>query len=211
MIIYILIVVAIILFLAVYFISQDSKKETKKERYAEAAGYIVQSTADKIAGLVHDIAEPADKKKIRQAREVLAIRNGDLYNFRFYSDKVYLEKLFTIDDSFKEALDTLGLSVERWEKIGHHLFYVGAISTLYRNSIVCSKKNSESVRQNIIDTWGDDSLLKYDVETLKEALSYFHIDEKEWIKYGDAVIEMYNLNDDKDIEEYGIIPNYYSS
>ena len=33
---------------------------------------------------------------------------------------------------------------------------------------------------------------------MKEALSYFHISGKDWIKFGDTVIEMYNINDDKD-------------
>lgn len=40
---------------------------------------------------------------------------------------------------------------------------------------------------------------------MKEALSYFHISEKDWIKFGDTVIEMYNINDDKDFEEIGIV------
>ena len=41
---------------------------------------------------------------------------------------------------------------------------------------------------------------------LNEALAYFDIPEDEWIKYGDTVIEMHNINDsNKDVEEFGYI------
>ena len=201
--VFIIIVIIIILFLAIYLVSQDSKKETKRERYAEAAGFIAQSTADKIAGLAHDIAEPADKKKIRLARQALADRNGSLYRFDYYSRKSYLEELFTVDDDFKKALDILGLSVDRWKKIGHHLYYVGVIRVLSRDPFDYSKKNSDYIRQDIIDNkWGNGEDRS---DAIKEALAYFHISEDEWIKYGDTVIEMHNINDNKDIEEFGII------
>ena len=43
--------------------SSRFKKETAKERYGEAIGYVAHSTANKIANIAHDIAEPANKKK----------------------------------------------------------------------------------------------------------------------------------------------------
>lgn len=200
-----IIVFIIIILLLIKLLAHDSDKETKREQYAEATGYLARSAADKFSGLVETIAEPADKKKVRLAREALANRNGDLYRFRGYSGKERLEKLFTVDDSFKASLDTLGLSTERWKKIGQHLFYVGVIRVLSRESYDYSKKNTEYHRQHIINDWAKDRLFKDDVATLREALSYFHISEEEWIKYGDTVVEMHNLNDNKDIEEYGII------
>lgn len=42
-------------------------------------------------------------------------------------------------------------------------------------------------------------------DTLRKVLNYFNISEDYWIKYGDTVIEMYNINDDKDIEQFSII------
>jgi len=197
--------IVVVLFIAVYLIAQDSKKETKREQYGEAVGYLAHSAAETIAGVAHDIAEPSEKKKIRKAREALASRNGSLYRFEFFSRKDYLKRLLTVDDHFKQSLDILGLSEDRWKKIGLHLFYVGCIRIMSRENTDYAKKNSESFRRNIIEKWEKEGFLTEYAETLKEALTYFHISEEDWIKFGDTVIEMYNINDDRDIEEYGII------
>lgn len=201
-----IVTIIIIFLLFIYLMAQDSKKETKRERYAEAAGELAYSVADSVAGFIHDITEPADKKEIRLAREALANRNGQLYRFDHYFNKDYLEQLLTVDDYFKKSLDILGLSEERWKKIGLHLFYVGVIKVMSREHSDYSKKTPEYIRQHIIDNWANNEGLKDDVLTLKEALAYFHISEEEWIKYGDTVIEMHNINDNnKDLEEFGII------
>ena len=47
--------------------------------------------------------------------------------------------------------------------------------------------------------------IKNVVETLKKALAYFDIPIEEWIKYGDTVLEMHNVDDDEDVEEFGYI------
>lgn len=113
--------------------------------------------------------------------------------------------MLTVDDHFRKSLDILGLSEDRWKKIGFHLFYVGVIRAMSRDSSDYSKKRPEYIRQDIIDNWADHGL-KDEVLTLKEALAYFNISEEEWIKYGDTVIEMHNINDNnKDLEEFGII------
>ena len=61
--------------------------DTAKERYGEAIGYVAHSTANKIATVAHDLAEPASKKEIRVAKEILADRNGRIYRFDDYSHK----------------------------------------------------------------------------------------------------------------------------
>ena len=196
----------IIVIVVIYFVAQTSKKETKREKIGDAVGIIAQSTANKVAEIANSIVEPEDKKKIREAEESLAHRNWSLYNVKYYSSsKNYIEQLLTVDDSFKKALDTLGLSAERWKEFGIHIFYVGVIKHLSRDSSDQSKKNSVQIRKSIINDWCNESLLKDECELLKKALSYFHISEEEWIKYGDTVIEMYNVNDIKDIEKYGLI------
>jgi hypothetical protein len=68
-----------------------------------------------------------------------------------------------------------------------------------------TKKNQEPYRNHILNEWAKDPNLKDYANTLIEALSYFDIPENDWIKYGDTVIEMYNVNDVNDIEEFGII------
>jgi hypothetical protein len=197
--------IAIIVFLIIYFAAQDSKKETTKEKYGDAIGQIAHSAASTIAGMAHDIAEPASKKELRLAREALADRNGQLYRVEIYSQKEWIKKLLEVDESFKKSLDVLGLSEERWKKIGKHIFYVGVIRFLSREHSDYTKKNQEPYRNHILNEWAKDPNLKDYANTLIEALSYFDIPENDWIKYGDTVIEMYNVNDVNDIEEFGII------
>lgn len=57
------------------------------------------------------------KKEIRQAREALAYRNGQLYRFEYYSEKGRIKELLDVDESFEKSLNLLGLSAERWKKI----------------------------------------------------------------------------------------------
>lgn len=71
---YVIIIGLVILFF-VYLLAQDSKKETKKERYGEAIGNLASMAADSVADAAFKLTESADKKKIRLAEEELAERN----------------------------------------------------------------------------------------------------------------------------------------
>lgn len=194
------------LFIIVYFIAQNSKKTTTKERYGEAVGQLAQMTADKISGIAHSVTEPANKKTLRIAREALASRNGSLYRFDWYSDKEYINQLLTIDDNFKKTLDTLNLSNDRWLKIAHKLLYIGAIRQISRENSDYTKKIPKYTREKIAYEWGkEDDCLKDMVEMLYTALAYFNIDIDEWVKYGDTVVEMHDLTSDKDLDDFGDI------
>ena len=173
-------IIVIIIFTLIYFIAQDSKKETTKERYGEAIGSLAQMTAESISNIAHDIAEPASKKQIRLAKEALAMRHRNLYAMHFYNDKDYIEKLFTVDNKFKASLDVLGLSEERWKRVAHHIFYVGILRVESRDINDYTKKNTENLRQYIIEG-GEYQSLKEISDTLKEALEYFEIPAEEWI------------------------------
>lgn len=59
-----IVIIIIIILATIYFIAQDSKKETTKERYGEAIGSLAQMTAESISNIAHDIAEPASKNKL---------------------------------------------------------------------------------------------------------------------------------------------------
>ena len=195
-----------IIALFIYLIAQDSKKETAKERYGEAVGTLAQMTADGISSFAHNISEPASKRELRLAKENLARRNGSLYRFDWFSDKEYLEKLLTVDEKFNESLKLLGLTEQRWMKIAYHLLYVGTIRKLSRDTSDYTKKNSESYRSHMLNDWRNDNLYKDSADMLCRSLTYFNISEGEWIKYGDTVIEMHNINDsNKDVEEFGYI------
>lgn len=128
-----------------------------------------------------------------------------MYRFEYYSEKEHIKELLDVDESFEKSLNLLGLSAERWKKIGKHLFYVGVIKYLSREHSDYTKKNQDFIRKMILNEWCKDPLMKDYPDTLRKALGYFNISEEEWIKYGDTVIDMYNINDNKDIEEYGII------
>lgn len=200
----IFIIVLIVLFL-VYLLAQDSKKTTAKERYGEAIGELAHMTADKIGGIAYSLTEPADKKKIRVAKEELADRNGRLYRYDWYSNKEYLERLLTVDDNFKTSLNILGLTEERWKIIAHKLLYIGVIRELSRESSDYTKKKPKYIREHMVHEWSKEQTFKETIDLLYKALSYFNIKVEEWVEYGDAVVEMYDLYDSPDLKEFGII------
>lgn len=198
-------VIVLILLFIVYLYAQTSKKSTRKERYGEAVSHLVHDTADSISGIAYAVTEPASKKKVRLAREELAMRNGRIYRYDHYSDRNYLEHLMTIDAKFQNVLNTIYLSKEKWLIIAKKLFYIGAIRVMSREDSDYSKKNQEYSRRHIVTDWVNDEILKGYTHTLLEALGYFNISVEEWVKNGDSVIEMYNITDDKDLREYGDI------
>lgn len=149
------------------------------------------------------VTEPKSKKEIRLARELLADKNGWIVRFTEYKNKKRMAQLFTIDDKFKNALNTIGLKEERWKLMGHQLLYINVIKH-YANSE--HKVQEEELRKRVIEEWSKDEYEKENIAFLLEALSYFHIKVDEWIKYGDTVLDMYKIYDIPDIEEFGIIP-----
>ena len=200
-----LFIIVLIVLLIIYFLAQDSKKTTTKERYGEAIGELAHMTADKISGIAHSITEPADKKKIRLAKKELAYRNGCLYRYEWYTDKEYLNRLLTVDDKFKSSLNVLGLSEERWHVIAHKLLYIGVIRVSSRDSSDYTKKTPKFIRERMVNEWSKNKTLKENIDMLHTALNYFNIKVEEWIEYGDAVVEMYDLYDSNDLKEFGII------
>lgn len=199
------IVIGVIVLLIIYLLAQDSRKETKKERYGEAVGELSQMVANKISSTAYSVTEPADKKKLRLAKEELASRHGSLYRSTDYSDKMHKEKLLTIDNSFKNALGVIGISEERWNKLALMIYYLGTIRKLSRDSSDYSKKLPRYHREYMLSIWSADDFFKNYIETLIEALNFFNIKVEEWLEYGDAVIEMHDLYNNPDMEEFGFI------
>ena len=186
----------------IYIVSKDSKKETTKERMAEVTGQMAMEAAAGFSSMLNSIAEPANKKKERLARQALKERNRRLYDFNCFEDSNYRNRLFEIDDEFRATLDTLGLNEKQWERLSHYVFYVGVIDRFSHYSYDKEKKNTEHNRQYFMDN----SSSKEDIDALKEALSFFQIKEEDWIKYGDAVIEMYNVVDTTaDLDKFRIM------
>lgn len=197
----IVIIIVVIVFLFIFLLAQDSRKATRKERYGEAVGELAQMAADKISSTAFSITESADKKELRLAKEKLAIRHGSLYRYKYYSDKIRKEKLLTIDDNFKNTLDSIGLSEERWNKLALMIFYIGTIRKLSRDRSDYSKRLPKHKREYMFSS----KFFKDDEMVIKEALTFFKIRVEEWLEYGDAVIEMHDLYNHPDMEEFGLI------
>lgn len=201
-----LVIIAIVVFFFIYLIAQDSKKETKKEKYGEAVGKFAYMTADKVAGIAKNITEPTSKKILNAAQCSLAHHNSKLYRCDTYYEDC-LEKLLEINASFSESLELLKLTKEDWCRLGKKLFYLGVIKRASRDSWDYSKKNWDSTRKMIYE---NDLDYKSESSTwqsyyLREALATYGIPKEDFVKYGDTVIEMYNLRDDKILENYGYI------
>ena len=205
------------LFLFFHMYASDLKGDTNKEKYAIAISNIAQSISNGVSGIARFFLEPADKAKIRHAKEYLVYRNAEIYRYHRYHrsfdiDSERLNRLFRVDSTLKESLETLGLSEDRWKMIAIQISYVGCIRYYSREFTSDGyKPNRESYRKSLIDETVDkrfSSMREHwngRIKLLKSALSYFQIPEDEWIKYGDAVIEMHRINDDYDIPKYGIV------
>ena len=197
----VIIIVAVIAFF-IYLLAQDSKKETKRERYGEAIGKLATSAADSISGVASRLTEPEDKKRIRLAEEALAYRNGRIYRIRAYerSEKIIQEYL-DVDENFSKQLKLLGLTPEKWQKLAIQLYHMGVIIQESRNSFDYSKKHDKSYRAYIFSETN-----KYGQEIrneLKASLECLNIPVDEWIEYGETVLDMHNLYDTPEMKKYG--------
>lgn len=96
------------------------------------------------------------------------------------------------------------MSEKEWNKLALSVLYVGVIRNLSRDSFDNSKKITKQIREYMANQWAKDSVLKSYIEMLDNALIYFKVSIEDWVNYGDAVIEMYNLNDFPEMEKYEI-------
>lgn len=146
-----IIVVILVIAFFVYLYTLSSNKESTKEKIADGVNKMSHDVADSVGGFFENLAEPEDKKTIRLAKEALADRNGTLYRMdHFY--KGDLENLYKVDDSFRRALEILGLTEEEWKnKVAVKIFYIGQILILSRDSNDYSKRLPAHQRQHMMD------------------------------------------------------------
>ena len=196
------IIIVLILAICIYLIAQDSKKESKKERYGEAIGKLATSAADSIAGVAFRLTESEENKRIRLAEEALAFRNGQIYRIKAYerSEKL-LQQYLVIDETFTEQLELIGLTPERWKKLAMQLYHMGVIIQESRDSFDYSKKYDKGFREFIFsdrNPYGQDRR-----NELKSSLDFLNIPVEEWIEYGETVLDMHNLYDSPEMKKYG--------
>lgn len=199
---YVIIIGLVILFF-VYLLAQDSKKETKKERYGEAIGNLASMAADSVADAAFKLTESADKKKIRLAEEALAERNGRIYRIRLWNSSYEndLKRYLEVDEIFKQQLELLGLTSERWTKLAYDIYYAGVIMQSSRNSHNYAEKINKWEREYLFSEKN-----KYNQERkekLTQALIHFDIPIEEWVKYGETVLDMHGFYDAEDMKKYG--------
>ena len=190
-----------IILIIIYFVALNSKKESPKEKFSDAVDTISHSAADTVSGMTYKLTESKDKKAIRLARETLANKNGRFFMHVQYDRKDEIKELFEISDTFKKALDTLGLTEERWKKVGQHLLYISVIkhySEMFQDRV--------EGRRYVVEKLSKDKYEKDNIAFLLEALAFYHIETDEWIKFGGVVLDMYRIYSIPDVEEYGIIP-----
>lgn len=189
-----------LVFVIIHIYASESKKETRKERYGEAIGLFAQNTADTIKNVAYNVTL---SEKNRQ-KEIIRKKLIRLYGYEHYSDREYMDKLLTVDDNLKRALNVISMSEKEWNKLALSVLYVGVIRNLSRDSFDNSKKITKQIREYMANQWAKDSVLKSYIEMLDNALIYFKVSIEDWVNYGDAVIEMYNLNDFPEMEKYEI-------
>ena len=195
--IFLLVVVFLFMLIANY---DNSKKETKRERIGDAVSKTAYDAADTISDIsnkITQLAEPADKKKIRQAKEMLSQKNWGLTRCEHIKSND-LNRMLEVDDSFREALSALGLNEGEWKVFAKDLFFRSKIIEYsFLNDITHTKETEPSTRKSIIEnetigtfSWGENH------DEIIEALNHFNIDPQEWVEYGYVVVLMHHLCED---------------
>lgn len=196
----IVIILCIVVFSIICIYASESKEETRKERYGEAIGRFAQETADTIKNIAYNVTLSDKNREKEKIRKKLI----QLYGYRCYFGREYMNKLLTVDDNLKQALKVIGMSEKEWNKLALSVLYVRVIRELSRDSFDNSKKITKHIREEMVNQWAKNSVWESDIEMLDNALIYFKVSIEDWVNYGDAVIEMYNLNDFPEMKKYEI-------
>lgn len=201
-------IVVVVLFLLITNYD-NSKKETTRERIGDAVSktaYDAADTVSEISNKITQLAEPAEKKKIRLAKELLSQKNWGFTHCEHIKSND-LNCMLKVDDIFREALSTLGLNEDEWKVFAKDLFFRSKIIEYsFLNDITHTKETEPSTRRSIIEneaigsfSWGDSH------DEIIEALNHFNIDSQEWAEYGYVVVLMHHLCED-DFHKKFLVP-----
>lgn len=219
----ILVILALLAFVVIplqfYDVAEKSMRKSVKGQLKYFMGNIFYSFGKLNMKFGRKLAETKKERDIRMANEIIKQYNYMLFFSYFFDsyhnkDKTirYLRKSIDLHQ-VKSALDVLGLSYECWEQTATKLYYWGIIVTMSRDKRGRNRyyqdikyiRNDKQNRSNIINSV---YIYGYDTERIctvliKEALEYFNISESDWIEYGDAVINMKNIDFDPNIQHIG--------
>jgi hypothetical protein len=192
-------VIGLILSGVIYALYIDSKKQTTGERIVDAISRMLIGPITAITKFAQDQVEPTEKRKNRLAKEALARENGHIYRGIIYTMG---DNPFKVDEDFVKSLKVLGLTKKEWrDKVAIKIYYIGQIKMRSRDPFDYSRRLDALSREYMVNSWKDEDMMI----TLKKALNYFNIPIDEWVKYGDAVIEMHDLHSDWYLRKYGDI------
>lgn len=195
--------------------ADKSMRKSAKGQFKYFFGNIFYAFGKMNMKLGRKIAETKIEQQLRKANEVILYYSRMIffaYFFDSYHDKDrtirYLRSHIDLNQ-VKSALDVLGFPYKYWEQAAIKLYYWGIIVALSRNKIGRNRyysdikyiRNDKKIRSDMINavyTYGYDTE-KICTDLIQEALEYFNISASEWIEYGDAVINMKNIDFDADI------------
>lgn len=210
--IFVLLGILVLVVIPIHFLdkAEKSMRRSAKGKLKYFIGNIFYSFGKLNMKAGRRIAETKKERDIWKANALITLYNRVLffsYFFDSYHDKDKtirrLRKVIDINQ-LKPALNILGLSYDCWEQVATKLYFWGIIVSLSRNKRGRNRyyqdveyiRNDKKNRSDIINSV---YIFGYDTEKIctiliKEALEYFSIPESEWIEYGDAVINMKNID-----------------
>ena len=187
-----------ILVIVIVGLASESKKKTRKERYGEAVSTLTKATADSIDSLSKKVDRLTESKEERERKDALeTVRWWSLRVLNSVSSPKDIETELKIGYKLGIALKTLNISEQEWKRVGREIYYIGQI--MLRSRSFDGKKSTSEDRQYVINSWSLEM-----IEGLLEGLDYFGISKDEWIKYGDTVLDMYNILECQKYKDFGL-------
>lgn len=194
-----------ILFIIIIFVllEASASKGSPKEKLNSAVITVASEVAGGVINTANAILESSSEKEIRLAREYVWHRNCDIYNYNSYLDRKSIKDLVGVEEQLSKKLKVLNIPEKKWTKVARMLLLIGVIVHIEGESKTGNDIYSVHFRERILEDYKDGGL--YNVPLLLKALKVLKIPVREWIKYGDVVIDMHNLRNDPDFKKYSLI------
>jgi hypothetical protein len=211
-------VVAILIFIVIIFLGfvERAKGKTFGEKLASTVAIIILKPAQGIVRFTDWLFTPKVLYRKIMAERYLAHINANIY-FLFKGPKMVseqegiiriydkLKRLTTPDAKLKEALSILEIEEKRWETIALEYTYIGLLTYVDSSSCESMRKDMKEKRACMynnkpyyIELKGNKIEIAKDYSWISKfihkALDYFHINSEDWINYGSAVIQMYDID-----------------
>lgn len=198
-------IATLIIYLVILHYYDKFDEEDAIPRLIDAISCSSESLVEHIAKEYSYIFESKAEHELRVAKIMVARRTKVLYlNAIHNNDPDSKSRLIEVSGNFNHALEILGLSVERWEKMANEILYLGIIKYYSGAPGVYKDNIKKENRQGFIEYINREENLRFYNQFI-EALQYFNISNEDWIQYGEEIIQVYNIKRNTDIEQYGFL------